>query len=269
MKIFCIDINNSNLDKIKKLNYIPVGLGKNNFDKDWLRDNSGDNISGKNPYYGEYTFHYWLWKNQFQELKDGEWLGFCAYRRFWSNKIDKFQINHLNDFLSDIPKEWKEHKTILGQNIFLNWKFSKILKYGFKSLVSNPKLLFRKNWNIKYHFDSFHGYGNLDLAINLLDNEDREDFREFTRNRNFYNRSSMFFCNSKKIMNDYYNTVFPWMRRCEKLFGFESQEYGLKRIYGFLIERFQSYWFQKHTKPLIWPIVFHDITSSEIFTNEM
>ena len=74
MKIFCIDINNSNLNKIKRLNYIPVGLGENNFNEEWLQDNSGDHISEKNPYYGEYTFHYWLWKNQFEKLKDGEWF---------------------------------------------------------------------------------------------------------------------------------------------------------------------------------------------------
>ena len=79
----------------------------------------------------------------------------------------------------------------------------------------------------------------------------------------------MFFCKSKKIMHDYYSTVFPWMERCEKIFGFNNKSYGLKRIYGFLIERFQSFWFQKYTNPFIWPIIFHDINNSEIFKNEM
>ncbi len=123
----------------------------------------------------------------------------------------------------------------------------------------------KKNRDIKFHFDSFHGYGNLEKAINLLDNKDREDFRKFTTSRNYYNRSSMFFCKSRKIMESYYSTVFPWMARCEKIFGFKNQSYGLKRIYGFLIERFQSYWFQKYTKPLVWPIVLHDINNSKLF----
>ena len=38
---------NSNLDKIKKINYIPVGLGKGKFEKEWLRENTKDNISEK------------------------------------------------------------------------------------------------------------------------------------------------------------------------------------------------------------------------------
>lgn len=265
MKIYCIDINNSNYEKIRKLNYIPVGLGKDNFNKNWLRDNTGENISSKNPYYGEYTFHYWLWKNQLKSMNDNEWVGFCAYRRFWSSKIDNYTVNSFKDFISDTPVEWQNHKVIIGQNIFLNWKFSKIIKHGLRSLISNPKLIFKKNWNIKYHFDSYHGYGNLDLAINLLNDKDREDFREFTITRNFYNRSSMFFCKSKQIMENYYSTVFPWMERCEKIFGFNNNSYGLKRIYGFLIERFQSYWFQKYTEPFVWPIIFYDITDSELF----
>ena len=265
MKIFCIDINDSNYQKIKSLKYIPVGLGNDNFRRGWTRDNTGDNISEKNPFYGEYTFHYWLWKNELKQFKDGEWVGFCAYRRFWSNKSNNKEIKNLDDFLYEFPQEWKNYNTIVGQNIFLNWKFSKMIKHGLRSIITNPKLILKKNWNIKFHFDSFHGYGNLDAAIDLLNENDREDFRKFTRRRNFYNRSSMFFCNSKKIMDQYYSTVFPWMEKCEKIFGFNGEEYGLKRIYGFLIERFQSFWFLKYTKPLVWPILFHDITMSDLF----
>ena len=39
---------------------------------------------------------------------------------------------------------------------------------------------------------------------------------------------------------------FPWLENCEKLFGFNNLKgYGLTRIYGFLAERFMSYWFKK------------------------
>ena len=100
MKVFCIDINNSNYNKIKELNYIPVGLGQDNFDKNWLRDNTGVNISHKNPYYGEYTFHYWLWKNYLEKIENQEWLGFCAYRRFWSNENNKYEIKVIKNIRS-------------------------------------------------------------------------------------------------------------------------------------------------------------------------
>ena len=35
------------LTDIKNLKYIPVGLGKNDFSKEWIRDNTGENITHK------------------------------------------------------------------------------------------------------------------------------------------------------------------------------------------------------------------------------
>ena len=70
----------------------------------------------------------------------------------------------------------------------------------------------------------------------------------------------MFICKSKKIIKNYYETVFPWLERCEKEFGFGNLKgYGETRIYGFLAERFMSYWFKKNTKYKTMPIVFYDI----------
>ena len=121
MKIFCIDINNSNLNKIKRLNYIPVGLGENNFNEEWLQDNSGDHISEKNPYYGEYTFHYWLWKNYLDKIED-EWIGFCQYRKFWSVEKDNLLPNSLDELrpliLNEIPKSYENYDVILGDEYF-------------------------------------------------------------------------------------------------------------------------------------------------------
>ena len=47
MKIFCISIFNKHYDEFKKLNLVPVGLGNANFDRNWLNDKKGKNISKK------------------------------------------------------------------------------------------------------------------------------------------------------------------------------------------------------------------------------
>ena len=44
LKMYCFSLNSSNLDKIKKLNYVPVGLGKENFSKDWITDDTDPKI---------------------------------------------------------------------------------------------------------------------------------------------------------------------------------------------------------------------------------
>ena len=106
----------------------------------------------------------------------------------------------------------------------------------------------------------WHGNGNLDKAIDLLDEQNKDDFRKYTRENVSFSRGCMFVCRSKKIINDYYNSLFPWLKRCEKVFGFNLKGYGNLRIYAFLAERYQSYWFNKYTKPLLWPVIFYDIT---------
>ena len=89
-------LKDSYLQKVKNLDYIPVGLKNKDFSKDWLRDNTLDNISDKNPFYGEYTFYYWYWKNLLKNKRKDEWVGFCSYRELWGghkNIIDKHSIN--------------------------------------------------------------------------------------------------------------------------------------------------------------------------------
>ena len=115
-----------------------------------------------------------------------------------------------------------------------------------------------------FHFNTFHGYGKLEKAIELMNDEDRNDFRNFVLKRNSYNRGNMFICKSTKIIKDYYSSLFPWLEKCEKIFGYKSANYGETRIYAFLAERYLSYWFNKYTKPLIWPVAFFDINKNKI-----
>jgi uncharacterized cysteine cluster protein YcgN (CxxCxxCC family) len=95
------------------------------------------NISFKNKYYGEYTFHYWFWKNMLNKLKNKSWIGFCAYRRFWANnknltsdQISKeINFSNFNKFiLKEAKEEWKAYDTLLGEETFIdkNIKLSKV-----------------------------------------------------------------------------------------------------------------------------------------------
>ena len=48
----------------------------------------------------------------------------------------------------------------------------------------------------------FHGNGVLDKAINLLNEQDRNDFEQFVNNESSYNQGNMFICKSKKIIKN-------------------------------------------------------------------
>ncbi len=263
--IFCLTLNPNHEEKIKRLSYKPVGLGESKFSSNFLTDKQGFNISEKNPFYGEYTFHYWLWKNYLDEIKT-PWIGFCQYRKFFfKNELIKDEIK-FNDLEQSTIKHVNVNEDnfdcILGKKFSTeNIKLSKILKHHLFYFLSNPNLFFnKKKRNLKFHFDLFHGKGNLDLAINLLDNDNKEDFREYMNKETSFNPHNMFICKTKIIKN-YYNVVFPWLKKCEDYFGFNNLKgYGLKRIYGFLAERFLSYWFNKNCKVKELPIVVKDLS---------
>ena len=168
LNIYCLSIYPVQFNLFKKLKYIPVGLGKNNFSDGWLKDNTGNNISKKNPYYSEFTFHYWFWKNLIHTIPDNAWIGFCAYRRFWSNndnlrseEIDKIvNIKNFEQYaLKEIKTSWNNYEVILGEEIKLNRiKLIKIIKNGgIKSIINNYKPFISGEMNIKFQFDIFHG----------------------------------------------------------------------------------------------------------------
>ena len=274
LSMFCLSLYGEHLNNLKKINYIPVGLGENNFNNEWLRDNTKQNISNKNKYYGEYTFHYWFWKNMIDEISDKNWIGFCAYRRYWanhnnmkSNELNKI-INNQNfreHVLQDVKNDWSNYETILGESIpFGKIKLSKIIKNGgIKSILRNLNSFIKNQTTVKFHFDIFHGNEKIDKAIDLLEMKERSDFRIFINNQSF-NKENMFICRSKKIIKEYYNSVFPWLQRCENIFGFNLNAWHEIRIYAFLAERYLSYWFNKYTKVKEWPIFFYDTKKNNL-----
>ena len=137
----------------------------------------------------------------------------------------------------------------------------KFVKKGFKIIVKKPSfLLSENNRNINFNFDLMHGENNLSKAIYLLDDKNRNDFKKFVNSNTSINPHNMYICKSIKKLNDYYEDLFPWLERCEDLFGFDNLKgFDMTRIYGFLAERFMSYWFQKNTKSITMPIIFYDI----------
>jgi hypothetical protein len=265
LEMYCITLKDSHYNLIKSIGYIPVGLGNNIKTKEFLKDDTGVNIAKKNSNYGEYTFHYWLWKNKIDHIKDN-WVGFCQYRKFWINKEVNEKINDFQKFkeiiLNHIPKEYDNYESIIGEQLFVNqFRLSKFIKNNLFTMIRNPVLFLNKNKrNLRFHFNMMHGKENLDKAINLLDISEKKDFELFMENSVSFNPHNMFMCKSKEKLKLYYESIFPWLERCEREFKFDLEGYGLKRIYGFLAERYMSYWFKKYTKFKTMPILFKDLS---------
>jgi hypothetical protein len=215
ISIYCLSTKKNILNHIKELNYIPVGLGDEDFSDEWLKDNTGDNIAYKNQFYAEYSFHYWLWKNMLDKIPDNKWIGFTGYRRYWanSNKIHSDQISEVirkDNFKNFVLKEqntlWNNYDVVLGEEISLGKKIklTKIIKNGgIGSLINNFQSYLNNHISIKFHFDVFHGNKILEKAVTLLEPCEREDFSNFVFLKNSFNRGNVFICKSKNIIQKF------------------------------------------------------------------
>ena len=261
LEIYCI--TNKRLLAIEDTNYKLAGVGLGNFPERYLKCNTNDNIFHKEKHYSELTFQYWYWKNILNK-NSKDWVGFCQKRRFWINKDSSEEKinakNFKNHILKEVPKEWNGIEAILCNPINVsNLKKMKILKRGFKSIIKDPKILLdKKKRTINLHFDMYHGYGNLDKAIQVMNLEDRREFSNYVKTSTSFNPHIMFIA-KPSIHQKWFDTLFPWLSRCEKIFGFKELEgYDTGRLYAYLAERYLSFWFKKYTNYLNWPWAFYE-----------
>ena len=262
LEIYCI--TNKILPYLENFTYNLAAVGEGDFPKNYLRCDYGDNIFDKEKYYSELTFQYWFWKNKL-DFRKNNWIGFCQKRRFWIKQSSINQSinagNFKDHFLSVVPDEWKNHDAIICNPINVNKvKKIKLIKRGFKSLIKNPDIFFNEDkQTINLHFDMHHGYGNLSKAIEKMNTEDRDEFKDFVNNSVSYN-PHIIFISTPQILDRWFKTLFPWLFRCEQIFGFENLKgYDTQRLYAYLAERYLSFWFKKYTKYLEWPWTFFDI----------
>ncbi len=259
IKLFCV--TDKPLPKLENTNLILAGVGKYNFTSKYIDTSTKINIFNKEEYYSELTFHYWYWKNLLNS-EDCEWIGFCQKRRFWINK-DSVNLNlnyqNINEhLLKEVDKSWENSNSILCDPINISGaKKIKLIKRGWRNIISNPNLLFGKDREtINVHFDMHHGYGNLNKAISLLDEKDRKEFKKYVNTFNIYHPHIMFIA-KPEIIEKWFSTLFPWLERCEEIFGFKNLTgYETKRIYAYLAERYLSFWFKKYAKFKTSPWVF-------------
>ena len=261
LDIYCVTNKNISFLKDKNIDYKIGWVGQEDPEPGYICCNNKDNIFYKEKHYSELTFHYWYWKNLLK-LNEKKWIGFCQRRRFWikpESEGKKINIKNIQDHLLLNPsKNWDNYESIICKPINISGaKKIKILKRGWRFLIKKPTIFFNKNKeNIALHFDMHHGYGNLDLAINVLDNSDKNDFKKFVYNKNSFNPHIMFIT-KPEIMDKWFNQLFSWLKRCEEEYDFKKLTgYDTTRLYAYLAERYLSFWFKKYTKYLENPWIF-------------
>ena len=260
LQIYCV--TNERVKYLEDTKLVLAGVGKKKFSKNYITCLRGKNIQYKERNYSELTFHYWFWKNQLMKCRSDTWIGFCQKRRFWlkSNiKIRNFK-NLKKNLILNPDKKWNKYNSIICKPIRVdNPKKMKIIKRGWRNILKDPAVFYNsKKQTIKLHFDMHHGHDVLDKAINKLNDKDRNQFRKFVNENTSFNPHIMFI-SKKKIINDWFNDLFNWLFKCEKIFGFSTLKgYDKERLYAYLAERYLSFWFRKYTNYLEWHWTFYE-----------
>lgn len=191
--------------------YIPLQVGRAcGEDLGYPGDNTGDNISAKNCYYGELTGVYWVWKN----VKTSDYVGICHYRRYFCT--EEGRIFNEKDYISIL----KDHDIIT----------SKMLKLNFS------------------YFDGYDGdYNIFDLITTgeVIRKKYPEYYDNFER---LVHSNGTYFANmmvaKKEIYDEYCEWLFSIFEEVEKLIDPSGYDDYHKRVFGFISEFLLMVWVQ-------------------------
>ena len=179
--------------------YIPlrVGAALSGDDFGYMRDDTGENISDKNPSYCELTGMYWVWKNS-----DCDVVGISHYRRYFE---------YDNDFLDE--------DTI-----------GKILK-GFDIIV--PFSTYTKEGSIRNHYKAEHNIRDLEMIGAIIDEMCPEYKRAYDACLfgGFFNPFNMFVA-KKEVYDSYCAWLFPILSELEKRVDVSDYDEYQSRVFG-------------------------------------
>lgn len=202
-------------------------VGENgNTKSDYLNDNTGDNISFKNPHYCELTGQYWVWKNYNED--DDEITGIEHYRRYFTTNREGFLYTYFGvkpEILrfDEIQKLLKRHDIILPKKPYICRSIKQFYtdNHDLNDLIQTRK-------SIKKLFPEY---------LNAFDN---------VMNSHSFYYANMFIC-KRKLFDEYSSWLFTILEDVEK--NIDMNKNGDKyqaRVMGFLSERLLQVWVLKN-----------------------
>ncbi len=186
-----------------------------------LRDNMGDNISKKNPYYCELTIAYWIWKND----KENDIVGLAHYRRFLTT--NKF---------SSSPKKYINSPKI--EKLLQNYDFIATKLYKTQNTVKEHLLI-----NVFPH-----DYDLLEETIKEVCPDYLDSFNTIMNGHESHLLNM--FISKKEEWDKYYTWLFNIFDKLEPKVNMDGYTVQQQRLYGFLSERLFSVYALKNNKKI-------------------
>jgi hypothetical protein len=190
--------------------YLPLHVGKAGKDLElgFQGDNTGDNISEKNPTFCELTGLYWAWKNL-----DSDYIGLSHYRRYFRGKSGK--------------DKWDCILTTAQAEALLQ-----------KSPVVLPK---KRRYYIETAYNQYvhaHPAEPLDLALKLAadQGENYAAVVDAMKKRSWTHIYNMFLMR-RDIFDSYCTWLFDILFQLEERIDISGYSQYDRRVFGFVSER--------------------------------
>ena len=215
MKVNVIIATHKKYEMPKYKSYLPVHVGKEGKDDIGFKgDNTGNNISKKNPYFCELTGMYWAWKN----LK-ADYIGLAHYRRYFKGNTKS--KNKFEQVLSD-----KEIEKLLKKNDIV---LPKKREYFIENLYS--------------HYEHTLHIETLDITGEIIKEKYPKYMKEFEllKKRTSAHMFNMFIM-KKEIMDDYCKWLFDILFELEKRIDTSKYDSFHARFYGRVSELLLDVW---------------------------
>lgn len=205
--------------------YTPIFVGSKGKESiaDYVRDDSGKNISEKNPYYCELTALYWAWKNS-----DAEFIGLAHYRRHFKGKEGtefRYENRRMSMILSEreLKNNLKEDIVIVPKhrNYYIETLYSHYSHTHYEEHLIKTRQILEKlypNYVVSYDkvMKQTHGY-MFNMLIMSSDN-----------------------------LNYYCEWLFSILGELEKVVKYEKYDSFQARLFGRVSELLLNVWLEKN-----------------------
>lgn len=204
--------------------YMPIHVGAEGKEPiGYTPDNTGYNISKKNPHFCELTGIYWAWKNL-----DADYIGLCHYRRYFTRK----EVRNV---------EKKKEQILTGK------EWEKILSQYSVVVADKRKYYIESNYS---HYIHAHHKEGLDVTERII----HEMYPEYDAAfKKVMNRTWAHMFNMFVMRKDRYDHYCDWMFRIlfelEKRLDITGYDVYESRVYGFVSELLLDVWLEKQGIP--------------------
>lgn len=187
---------------------------------EYVRDDTGDNISDRNGGFSELTGLYWLWKNHAEHFPDADYLGLCHYRRYFA-----------------VVKGFRKQ--------ILSGKDAEVLVH--RCAVTLPK---RRNYLIESNYSQYahaHHAQDLDMTRQIIcerypDYAGAYDGRMKMRSGHRFNMFIM----SRDMLDSYCEWLFDILFELESRLDTAGYTGRDRRVFGLVSERLLDVWIDKN-----------------------